>query len=117
MSIKLLTLSNRDPLTLKVSVVDENNKNAQIPGTLTNLQVVPADPAQDSGKPNDADPNNAIDVEAVASDGGTSVNVTGDFISTDLKPDQTPVINGPVTGTLTLLNDIVVKAALAFDPA
>lgn len=117
MPIKNLTLENHDPKTLALSVVDANNKNAVIPGVLSNILVVVSDASQDTAGPNADNPTAAIDVEALTDTGGTDVTVTADFTSTETNPDSTPKVSGPVSGVITLLNNIVVKAVLAFDPA
>lgn len=113
-----LTLTSTAPVTLSCTVVDANNNNTEIAGTLSALSFNPADAIQDIAV---VDPTNPLDVDvhAVSNTGGTTVTGTGTFISTLLGTDgKTPAFNGPVTGTLVLVNNIPVKVlapVLAFN--
>jgi hypothetical protein len=116
--ISNLTLTSLSPQTFTMTVGDANNNNAQIAGVLSALSYVPSDPSQDVAV---VDPGNAleVDIHAVALQGGTTVTGTGTFVSTALQPDNiTPVFTGTVTGTLVLVNNIVVavlKPVLLFN--
>jgi hypothetical protein len=109
-----LTLTDRNPVTLHLSVVDENNKNAVIPGVLSNILVSPGDATKDTAILNPTVAQ-GVDVEAVSADGGTTVNATGDFKSDAAKPDGTPEVSGNFSAVLTVVNNIVVKAAMVFN--
>lgn len=113
-----VTLTSLAPQTFKMTVVDANNNNAEIAGVLSGLSYNPADATQDAAV---VDPNDPleVDIHAVALQGGTSVAGNGNFVSTALQTDGvTPVFSGPVTGTLVLVNNIVVAVlnpVLAFN--
>ena len=111
-----LTLTSTAPVTLNMTVVDANNNNALIAGTLSGLAYVPADPTQDIAV---VDPTVAteVDVHAVTNTGGTTVTGTGTFVST-LQTNGVPAFSGTVTGTLVLVNNIpvaVLNPVLAFN--
>lgn len=115
--ITSLTLISTAPVTLSMTVVDANNGNAEIAGTLTGLTYTPADPAQDIAV---VDPAVAteVDVHAVTNTGGTSIAASGTFVSTLTKADGTPAFSGSVTGTLALVNNVpvaVLNPVLAFN--
>lgn len=105
-----LTLTSLAPQPFKMVVVDANNGNLPIAGVLSNL-LYNADAAQDIAV---LDPNDplSVDIHAVALQGGTTVTGTGQFVSTAVNTNpggtSSPVFSGPVTGTLVLVNNIVV---------
>lgn len=105
--VQNLTLISTAPVALFMAVVDANNNNAPIAGTLTNLVYTPADPTQDIAV---VDPNDdtEVDVHAVTNTGGTTVAASGNFVSTLQKDDGTPAFSGSVTGQLVLVNNIPV---------
>jgi hypothetical protein len=107
--ISSLNLTSIAPVVLTLSVVDQNNANAVIPGTLSAITLTPADPTQDVALA-DATVPNGVDVHAVSDTGGTTVTATAAFTSTALKADGTPVVTGTFTATLTIANNIVVAA-------
>lgn len=115
--ISTLTLTSAAPVTLSMTVVDANNGNAEIAGTLSGLTYTPADPAQDIAV---VDPAVAteVDVHAVTNTGGTTVAASGTFVSTLTNTDGTPAFSGTVTGSLVLVNNIpvaVLNPVLAFN--
>lgn len=114
--VKSLTLTSLVAQVLKMSVVDQNNNNEAIPGTLSNLVVTSADPAQDTVGVDASDPE-SVDVDAVSTSGGTTVTATANFTSTKLGPDgTTPVLNNiSLTATLTLINSVAANPALVFN--
>lgn len=102
-----LTLTSLAPQTFKMIVVDANNANSPIGGVLSGL-TYNADATQDIAVVDPADPL-SVDIHAVSQQGGTAVTGSGTFVSTALQPDGvTPLVNGIVTGTLVLVNNIVV---------
>ena len=112
-----LTLTSTAPVTLSMTVVDSNNGNAEIAGTLSGLAYVATDPSQDIAV---VDPTVAteVDIHAVTPSGGTTITATGTFVSTLLKADGTPAFSGTVTGTLVLVNNVpvaVLNPVLAFN--
>lgn len=115
--ISNLTLVSTAPVTLFMTVVDANNANALIAGTLSGLTYTPGDAGQDIAVVDPVDPL-SVDVHAVTNTGGTSVAASGQFTSTLTNPDGTPVFSGTVTGTLVLVNNIpvaVLNPVLAFN--
>lgn len=116
--ITKLTLVSTAAVTLSMTVVDANNGNAPIAGTLSGLSYVPGDSSQDLAV---VDPNDplSVDVHAVSNGGGTNLVATGNFVSTLQKPDGTgPAFSGTVTGTLVIVNNIpvaVLNPVLAFN--
>jgi hypothetical protein len=115
--ISSLTLTSVAPVTLSMSVVDANNNNALIAGTLSGLAYTPTDSAQDIAVP-DLTVATDVDIHAVTDTGGTTITAIGTFVSTSLNPDGTPKVNGKVTGTLVLVNNIpvaVLNPVLAFN--
>jgi hypothetical protein len=107
-----LTLTSTAPVTLFMTVLDSSNGNALIAGALTGLAYTPADPTQDLAV---VDPTTAtdVDIHAVSPSGGTTLAATGTFVSTLLQADNvTPVFSGPVSGTLTIVNNVVVAATM-----
>jgi|SRR5580693_8797000 hypothetical protein len=110
--ISSLTLTTTAPVQLFMTVLDSSNGNALVAGALTGLSYTPADPTQDLAV---VDPAVAtdVDIHAVSATGGTVVTANGTFVSTLLKSDNvTPVFSGPVTGTLTIVNNVVVSATM-----
>lgn len=112
-----LTLTSTAPVTLSMSVVDANNGNTPIAGTLSGLTYTPSDPSQDLAV---VDLNDAteVDVHAVTNTGGTTVAASGTFVSTLTKTDGTPAFSGTVTGSLVLVNNIpiaVLNPVLVFN--
>jgi hypothetical protein len=92
--------------------LDTSNGNALVAGALTGLAYTPADPTQDLAV---VDPTTTtdVDIHAVSSTGGTTLAATGQFTSTLLQADgKTPVFSGPVSGTLTIVNNVVVAATM-----
>lgn len=60
----------------------------------------------------------SVDIHAVVPQGGTAVVANGNFVSTLTKDDGTPYFSGAITGTLVLVNNIVVAVlnpVLAFN--
>lgn len=112
-----LTLTSTAPVTLNMTVVDANNNNAPIAGVLSGLSYA-GDNTQDIGV---VDPNNPleVDIHAVSLTGGSSLVGTGTFVSTALQADGiTPLFSGTVTGTLVIVNNVVVailNPVLAFN--
>lgn len=103
-----LTLTSVAPQTFKMVVVDANNNNLPIGGVLSGLSYNPDDATQDVAVTDPSDPL-SVDIHAVSLQGGTKVTGTGQFVSTALQPDNvTPLFSGTVTGTLVLINNIVV---------
>lgn len=115
--VKNLTLTSVAPVELSITVVDANNGNAPIAGFLSGLSYS-SDATQDIAVVDAADPL-GVDIHAVSLQGGTSVVGTGTFVSTALQADNvTPLFSGTVTGTLVLVNNIVVailNPVLAFN--
>lgn len=110
--VSSLTLTSLLPQILLLAVIDQNNSNSVIPGKLSNIVVTPADPAQDSA---DSDGTGNVTVDALVPTGGTTVSATADFVSDKVLPDGvTPVVSGNFSVVLTLVNNVVVSAALAF---
>jgi hypothetical protein len=111
-----LNLTSTAPVTLTMTVVDQTG--TVIAGALTGLSYAPADATQDLAV---VDPSNAleVDIHAVSPTGGTSLVATGTFVSTLLGSDGvTPAFSGPVTGTLTITNNVAVVTltpSLAFN--
>lgn len=111
-----LTLTSTAPVTLSITVVDQTG--TVIAGALSGLSFAAADTTQDIGV---ADPSNPLEVDlhAVSPTGGTTLTATGTFVSTLLGTDGvTPVFSGPVTGTLTIVNNVPVVTltpSLAFN--
>ena len=105
-----ITLTSTAPQTLFMTVLDSANGNALIAGALTGLAYTPADPTQDIAV---VDPTTAtdVDIHAVSSTGGTTVAATGTFVST-LQNNGVPAFSGPVSGTLTIVNNVVVVATM-----
>jgi hypothetical protein len=101
-----LTLTSTAPVDLAMVVVDANNNNTPIAGTLTGVSYTLADPTQDAAVPDPVTPNE-VDIHAILLTGGTVVTATGTFVSTAVGTDgKTPLFSGTVTGTLTLVNNI-----------
>lgn len=110
--VSSLTLTSLLPQILQLAVIDQNNNNSIIPGTLSNIIVTPADAAQDSAA---SDATGNVTVDALVPTGGTTVSATADFTSDKVQPDGvTPVVSGNFSVVLTLINNVVVSAALAF---
>lgn len=111
--VSSLTLTSLAPVTLTLAVIDENNNNQVIPGTLSNIKPVVGDPAQDSAV---ADSGGASEVAfgAITRTGGTTVNTTADFVSEEKDANGSPIVSGNFPCTLTIVNNVVVKAALTF---
>lgn len=114
-----ITLVDTNPHTGLIVAVDQNGN--VYAGTWANLKSVVADPTQDTGT---IDPTNAntLDVQNVASGGGTTDVVTGDFTSVGNSvppagstafaiPDGT-VFPG-LTGTITIINKVPTTVQLA----
>lgn len=105
--ISSLTLTSTAPVTLNMTVIDQNGN--QIAGTLSGLSYAVGDPTQDIAV---VDPTVAteVDIHAVSLTGGTGVTPTGTFVSTAFQSDGvTPVLSGTVTGpALALTNAVVV---------
>src|ERR1700748_1052692 len=80
-----LTLTSTAPVELSMSVLDANNNNAVIAGTLSGLSYN-VDATQDIAV---VDPNDplSVDIHAVAPQGGSTVTATGNFVSTLLGSD------------------------------
>ena len=101
-----LALTSVAPVDLAMVVCDANNNNAPIAGVLTGVTYTPTDPTQDIAVPDPVTPNE-VDIHAVSLTGGTVVTANGTFVSTALQADgKTPVFSGPVSGTLTVTNNI-----------
>jgi len=115
--VTTLTLTTTSPVELRMSVVDANNNNAEIAGVLSGLSYN-ADTTQDIAVTDPSDPL-SVDIHAVSLQGGTTVTGIGNFVSTALQTDGvTPVFSGTVTGTLVLVNNIVIAVlnpVLAFN--
>lgn len=110
--VSSLTLTSLVAQVLALMIIDMNNNNAPIPGVLSGISVSPADPTQDSASSDDA---GNVTVDAITQTGGTVVNASATFASTKLLPDGvTPVVAGSFSAQLTLVNNVVVNAALAF---
>lgn len=115
--VSTLTLTSTAPVTLSMTVVDKTSGTV-IAGVLSGLSYTPADATQDIGV---VDPSNAleVDVHAVTPTGGTNLVANGTFVSTLLGSDGvTPAFSGPVTGTLVLVNNVVISVlnpVLAFN--
>lgn len=105
--ISNLTLTSPAPITLNMTVGDANNNNAPIAGVLSGL-TYDVDATQDIAVVDTSDPL-SVDIHAVAPQGGSTVTGTGNFVSTLMGTDGvTPAFSGAVTGTLVLVNNIVV---------
>jgi hypothetical protein len=111
-----LTLTSVAPVTLNMTVTDGPN-GPQIAGVLSGL-AYNVDATQDIAV---VDPNDplSVDIHSVAPQGGSTVTGTGNFVSTLLGSDGvTPAFSGTVTGTLVLVNNVVVAVlnpVLAFN--
>ena len=112
-----LTLTSVAPVELSMTVVDANNNNAPIAGVLSGLTYA-VDATQDIAVQDATDPL-SVDIHAVSLQGGSTVTGSGTFVSTALQSDNvTPLFTGTVTGTLVLVNNIVVAVlnpVLAFN--
>src|ERR1700748_511385 len=80
-----LTLTSTAPVELSMTVLDANNNNSVIAGTLSGLSYN-VDATQDIAV---VDPNDplSVDIHAVAPQGGSTVTATGNFVSTLLGSD------------------------------
>lgn len=108
-----LTLTSAAPVTLNMTVLDANNNNAILAGVLSGL-TYDVDATQDIAV---LDPNDplSVDIHAVAPQGGATVTGTGNFVSTLQKADGSgPAFSGQITGTLVLVNNIVVAVLAPF---
>lgn len=107
MSVNTVTLVDLLPHTGVISVVDQNN--AVITGKLSNIAVAPADNTVDSAV---VDPNqaNTIDVTAISKTGGTTLNLTADFVA-DSPIDGQTTFTG-LKGTVTVINDVTTQLSL-----
>ncbi len=115
MPLTSLTLTDRLPKILLLSVIDENNNDTKIPGTLSNITPGVPDTSQDTTSLSDA-AIAAISVQAVSGVGGTTLTVTADFASDAKNLDGSPELSLPgLPLSLSLINNIPVKAALVAD--
>lgn len=115
--VTTLTLTSTAPVTLSMTVVDANNNNAEIAGTLSGLTYSVSDASQDVAVVDPANPLE-VDIHAVTNTGGTSVVGSGTFVSTLKDTNGNPAFSGTVTGTLVLVNNIpvaVLNPVLAFN--
>lgn len=112
--VSSLTLKSLVALLVPFAIVDANNGNQPIPGTYSNEAITSTDPTQDTASIPDPSQQNAL-LDAITPQGGTTVNLSVQFSSTKMQPDGvTPVVSGTFTATLTLVNNVVVSAVLAF---
>ena len=110
--VSTATLTSLVAETFPLSVVDSNNNNKVITGTLSNISVVSADSTQDTAVVN----GTGVDVDAVSETGGTTVTATATFVSDKMKADGvTPIVSGTFTSVLTIVNNVVVNAVLVFN--
>ncbi len=115
MPLTSLTLTDRLPKILLLSVIDENNNDTKIPGTLSNITPGVPDISQDTASAG-AVGSDTISVQAVSGVGGTTLTVTADFVSDAKNADGTPELSLPgLSLSLTLTNNVPVKAALVAD--
>lgn len=112
-----LTLTSVAPVELNMTVLDANSNNSPIAGVLSGLSYA-VDATQDIAVVDSTDPL-SVDIHAVSLQGGSTVTGSGTFVSTALQSDNvTPLFSGTVTGTLVLVNNIVVAVlnpVLAFN--
>jgi hypothetical protein len=104
--VSSITLTSKTPSVLTLSVVDANNSNAVIPGTISNIVLSSADSTQDTAVA-DSSVLNGVDVTPVSNSGGTSIGASVTFTSTALQADGvTPVVSGTFTAILAVTNNV-----------
>ena len=107
MSVNTVTLVDLLPHKGVISVVDQNNNT--ISGKLSNISISPADPSVDTAT-SDPSQANTIDVTAVTPTGGTTLNLTADFVADSPVNGQTTFTG--LKGTVTVINNVTTQLSL-----